>query len=181
MPVSRPNEASLPRDAAVAGEAPPRPVVVLTGSMSPAAAARLATVAELRQVPDTQPDTLRAWAQDAEVLVVRTQLPPDIFEHTPRLRGVVRQGVGLDMIPMAAATACGLPVANVPGSNRHAVAEHVLACLGELMRRVCRMNTLLRQAGWASSAASMPCLASSSACRWTGCWPTVTWWCSPAR
>ena len=181
MPVSPPSEVNLPRNATVAGEATRRPVVLLTGPMAPAAAARLAAVAELRQVLDTRSDTLRRWVQDAEVLVVRTQLPPDIFDHAPRLRGVVRQGVGLDMIPMEAAIAHGLPVANVPGSNRHAVAEHVLACLGELMRRVCRMNTLLRQAGWASSAASMPCLASSSACRWTGCWPTVTWWCSPAR
>ena len=130
-----------------------RPVVLLTGSMSPAAAARLAAVAELRQVPDTRPDTLRAWLQDADVLVVRTPLPSDIFAAAPRLKGVVRQGVGLDMIPMDEATSRGLPVANVPGSNRHAVAEHVLASLGELMRRVGLMNTRLRETGWAHSRA----------------------------
>ena len=34
-----------------------------------------------------------------------------------RLRAVVRHGVGLDMIPVEAATARGIPVANLPGSN----------------------------------------------------------------
>ena len=128
-------------------------MVLLTGSMAETALARISAVADVQQVPDTRPDTLRAAVRDAEVLVVRTMLPPDIFAHAPRLRGVVRQGVGLDMIPMDAADAHHLPVANVPGSNRHAVAEHVLACLGELQRRVARMDRALREQGWATSRA----------------------------
>lgn len=128
-----------------------RPVVLLTGSMAPTALARVAAVAEVRQAPDHHPDTLRAAVRDAAVLVVRTMLPPDIFDHAPALRGVVRQGVGLDMIPMDAATSHGVAVANVPGSNRHAVAEHVLACIGELQRRITRMDRCLREQGWAAS------------------------------
>jgi D-3-phosphoglycerate dehydrogenase / 2-oxoglutarate reductase len=141
--VSHPNEDAAAR----------RPVVLLTGSMDPAALQRLAAAAEVRQAADTRPETLRAAVREAEVLVVRTMLPADIFGHAPRLRGVVRQGVGLDMIPMDAANARGLPVANVPGSNRHAVAEHVLSCLGELRRRVARMDAQLRAEGWAASRA----------------------------
>ena len=134
-----------------------RPVVLLTGDMEPAAAARMAAVAEVRQVDFTgegrPDDKLRAAVRGADVLVVRAFLPPDIFDHAPRLRGVVRQGVGLDMIPMAAARARGLPVANVPGSNQHAVAEHVFACVGALRRRVAQMDSRLRQQGWAASRA----------------------------
>lgn len=37
--------------------------------------------------------------------------------------------------------------------NRHAVAEHVLACLGKLLRRVGRMDRRLRQDGWDRSRA----------------------------
>jgi D-3-phosphoglycerate dehydrogenase / 2-oxoglutarate reductase len=128
-------------------------VVLLTGDMEAGARARIEAVAEVRQVPDMQPATLRAWVREAEVLVVRAQLPDDLFEHAPRLRGVVRQGVGLDMIPMEAATARGLPVANVPGSNSDAVAEYVFTCLGELRRRVARMDALLRTQGWSASRA----------------------------
>lgn len=128
-----------------------RPVVLLTGSMAETALARISAVADVQQAPDTRPDTLRAAVCNADVLVVRTVLPPDIFEHATRLRGVVRQGVGLDMIPMGAADAHGLPVANVPGSNRHAVAEHVLACIGELQRHIAGMDRALREQGWAAS------------------------------
>ena len=134
-----------------------RPVGLLTGDKAPAAAARMAAVAEVRQVDFTgegrPDDKLRAAVRGADVLVVRAFLPPDIFDHAPRLRGVVRQGVGLDMIPMAAARARGLPVANVPGSNQHAVAEHVFACVGALRRRVAQMDSRLRQQGWAASRA----------------------------
>ena len=125
-----------------------RAVVLLTGPMEAAARAHIEAVAEVREVPDTRDETLRAWVREADVLVVRAQLPADIFDHAPRLRGVVRQGVGLDMVPMDAARAHGLPVANVPGSNRHAVAEHVIACISTLTRRIARMDAELRANGW---------------------------------
>ncbi len=57
------------------------------------------------------------------------------------------------MIPLAQATRRGIPVANVPGSNRHAVAEHVMGVLMQLRRHSARMDTRLRCAGWADSRA----------------------------
>lgn len=130
-----------------------RPRVLLTGAMHPDGERAIAAVAELVQAPDVRPDTLRRHVAGADVLVVRAPLPADLFDHAPRLRGVVRHGVGVDMIPVAAASARGIPVANVPGSNREAVAEHVLACFGLLARRLHRMDGTLRGAGWAASRA----------------------------
>jgi D-3-phosphoglycerate dehydrogenase len=130
-----------------------RPRVLLTGAMHPDGERAIAAVAELVQAPDERPDTLRRLVAGADVLVVRAPLPADLFDHAPRLRGVVRHGVGVDMIPVAAASARGIPVANVPGSNREAVAEHVLACFGLLARRLHRMDGTLRAAGWAASRA----------------------------
>ncbi|WP_348756204.1 NAD(P)-dependent oxidoreductase [uncultured Aquincola sp.] len=130
-----------------------RPVVLLTGPLHAPAQRRIAEVAEVLLVPDTQPETLRRWVREAEVLVVRSTLPPDLLDHAPRLTGIVRPGVGVDMIPVAAATARGVPVANVPGSNRQAVAEHVITALGLLLRRQHRMDALLRSQGWAASRA----------------------------
>ena len=51
------------------------------------------------------------------------------------------------------ASARGIPVANVPGSNRQAVAEHVATCLGLLARRLHRMDATLRRDGWDASRA----------------------------
>lgn len=125
-----------------------RPVVLLTGPMDAAEAARIAAVADVVLAPDAAPDTLRRLVADADVLVVRSALPADLLAHAPRLLGIVRHGVGVDMIPVEAATVRGIPVANVPGSNRHAVAEHVIGAIQQLRRGTARMDALLRRAGW---------------------------------
>lgn len=130
-----------------------RPRVLLTGTMDPAGERLIAELAEVVLAPDAQPDTLRRLIADADVLVVRSALPADLLDHAPRLIGIVRQGVGVDMIPMAAANARRLPVANVPGSNRHAVAEHAVAAVSLLRRRTLAMDARLRCAGWEASRA----------------------------
>lgn len=130
-----------------------RPKVLLTGPMDPEGEHLIAEVAQVVLAPDARPDTLRRLIADADVLVVRSALPADLLDHAPRLIGIVRQGVGVDMIPMAAANARGLPVANVPGSNRHAVAEHAIAAISLLRRRTLAMDTRLRADGWEASRA----------------------------
>ena len=85
-----------------------RPRVLLTSPMHPALQPVLAESCELVLAPDTSAATLKRLVADAEGLVVRAQLPPDLFDHAPRLRAVVRHGVGLDMIPVEAATARSL-------------------------------------------------------------------------
>lgn len=130
-----------------------RPRVLLTGHMDPEGEHLIAEVAEVVLAPNALPDTLRRMVADAEVLVVRSALPADLLDHAPRLRGIVRHGVGVDMIPMAAANARRIPVANVPGSNRHAVAEHAIGAVSLLRRRTAQMDVLLRQAGWDASRA----------------------------
>jgi D-3-phosphoglycerate dehydrogenase len=106
---------------------------------------------ELVLAPDTKPETLKRLVADAEGLVVRAQLPPDIFEGATKLRAVVRHGVGLDMIPVEAATAKGIPVANLPGSNTQAVAEYCLAAMLHLRRGLAPIDTRLRADGWATA------------------------------
>lgn len=41
----------------------------------------------------------------------------------PQLLGAIRHGAGVDMIPIEAATAAGVLVANTPGANAVTVAE----------------------------------------------------------
>lgn len=130
-----------------------RPRVLLTGPMHPDGERLIAEVAEVVLAPDAHPETLRRLIADADVLVVRSALPADLLDHAPRLCGIVRHGVGVDMIPMAAANARRIPVANVPGSNRHAVAEHAIGAVSLLRRHTARMDALLRQAGWDTSRA----------------------------
>jgi D-3-phosphoglycerate dehydrogenase / 2-oxoglutarate reductase len=126
-----------------------RPRVLLTSTMHPALQPVLAQQCELVLAPDTSAATLKRLVADAEGLVVRAQLPPDLFDHAPRLRAVVRHGVGLDMIPVEAATARGIPVANLPGSNTQTVVEYCLAAMLHLRRNLAGIDTRLRSNGWA--------------------------------
>jgi D-3-phosphoglycerate dehydrogenase len=102
--------------------------------MHPALQPVLAGHCELVLAPDTSEATLKRLIADAEGLVVRAQLPPDLFDHATKLRAVVRHGVGLDMIPVEAATARGIPVANLPGSNTQTVVKYCLVVNPEVFR-----------------------------------------------
>lgn len=130
-------------------DADAKPLVLLTNPIHPEAVARLEPHARVVTAPDTGADTLRRLArQGAAGLIVRAQLPDDILDHAPGLRGIVRHGVGLDFVPLAAATARGLPVANLPGSNTRAVAEYAFAALLDLRRRLAHLDRTLRRDGW---------------------------------
>ena len=129
--------------------------ILLTQAIHPAVQARLAELGEVRVAANTSPDTLRRDAAGCSVVVVRAPLPDDIFDAAPSLVGAVRHGAGVDMIPIEAATARGVLVANVPGANAHTVAEHVLLSLLHLARRrgsvQARLQTGLE--GWAAARA----------------------------
>ena len=125
-----------------------RPRVLLTNAIDPIGERILEAAADIVRAPDAQPATLNAMVGQADLLVVRAFLPPDIFDHPNRLRGVVRHGVGLDMIPMESATAHGIPVANVPGSNAEAVAEYAVTGMLLIARGVHLMDRDLRSTDW---------------------------------
>lgn len=126
-----------------------KPRVVLTNPIHAQLLPVLEQHCEVVLAADSRPETLARLVTDAEGLVVRAQLAPDLFEYAPKLRAVVRHGVGLDMIPVEAATARGIPVANLPGSNTQAVAEYCLAAMLHLRRRLATMDSVLRNEGWA--------------------------------
>jgi D-3-phosphoglycerate dehydrogenase len=130
-----------------------KPIVLLTNPMDAAGMALLQSHAEVRLASAVDHATLRREAAHADVMVVRAFLPADIFDHAPRLLACVRQGAGVDMIPVEAATAHGVIVSNVPGVNAQAVAEYCAAQFLLHGRRIGRMDRSLRREGWAAARA----------------------------
>ena len=124
------------------------PIVLLTNPIHPDGEKILSPHAQLLIAPDAKPETLRSLASDVQGIIVRAKLPDDIVEHAPKLKGMVRHGVGLDFIPVKAATAKGIAVANLPGSNTTAVAEYCMSAMSQLRRPLYRMDALLRREGW---------------------------------
>ncbi len=128
-----------------------RPRILLTNPIHPDLLPVLEARCEVVTAPDTGAATLARLVADVDGLIVRAHLPPNIFDQAPRLRFVVRHGVGLDMIPVPAATARGIVVANLPGSNSAAVVEYCFGALLHLRRNLAGIDGRLRRDGWAAA------------------------------
>jgi D-3-phosphoglycerate dehydrogenase len=89
----------------------------------------------------------------AEALLVRseTRVTEALLDSAPRLRVIGRAGAGVDTIDVAAATARGIVVVNAPGGNAVAAAEHSLALMFALARRVAAADASLKRGEWSRS------------------------------
>jgi D-3-phosphoglycerate dehydrogenase / 2-oxoglutarate reductase len=90
----------------------------------------------------------------AEALVVRsaTKVTAELLEHSPHLRVIGRAGVGVDNVDLEAATRRGVVVMNTPGGNAESVAEHTLALMLALARRIPQADASLKQQRWEKKA-----------------------------
>lgn len=91
-------------------------------------------------------------AQGAEILLLskRPIVTPAVMDALPRCRLLVRWGVGYDQFDVAAATARGIAVANAPTYCTEDVAEHAIALLTAISRRVIWAHERMRSGTWIS-------------------------------
>ena len=80
-----------------------------------------------------------------------TQLTAELLERADRLKAVGRAGVGVDNVDVDAATKRGVVVANAPQSNVITAAEHTLAMLLALARKVPQAHGSLTGGAWERS------------------------------
>lgn len=124
------------------------PILLLTDPIDSDVCASLKQKFFVQLASSTEAEALRREAKAASFIVVRAHLPQDLFEHTPRLRGVVRHGAGLDMIPVEAASRHGVAVANVPAVNAGSVAEYAVAQMLALARHLPGIGATLQAGAW---------------------------------
>ena len=88
-----------------------------------------------------------------EGLVVRsaTRVTRAVITSATHLEVIGRAGAGVDTIDVEAATERGIIVMNTPGGNTTAVAEHTLALLLALARRVTVADATLKAGRWEKS------------------------------
>ena len=122
--------------------------VLLTDSIASAGEQLLASRTEVVRSPDSDPATIRRFARDVDGVIIRSRLPDDIFEAAPRLRAVVVHGTGTDLVPLAAATARGVMVANLPGANAQSVAEYCAMAMLMLARNILTITSALKARSW---------------------------------
>ena len=88
--------------------------------------------------------------RDADALVVRsaTKVTAQLLASAARLRVIGRAGTGVDNVDLAAATEKGVVVMNTPGGNAQSVAEHTMALLLALARRIPQADASMKQGRW---------------------------------
>ncbi len=86
---------------------------------------------------------------DALIVRSRTKVTAEaIARGLPRLKVVGRAGVGVDNIDLEAARQAGVTVVNAPLAATVAVAEHALALMLALARRIPEADASMRQGQW---------------------------------
>ncbi len=93
---------------------------------------------------------LAAILADYDALVVRSQVQVDaaLIGAGSRLVVIGRAGVGVDNVDLDAATRAGIVVVNAPTGNTIAAAEHTLALLYSLARRIPAADASVRRGEW---------------------------------
>jgi phosphoglycerate dehydrogenase-like enzyme len=81
-------------------------------------------------------------------LVAHEPLTAEVLSAAPRLRAIVRTGVGYDSIDVAAAARLGITVSNLPGINANAVAEYTLGLLLTAARRLVQSASGVAAGRW---------------------------------
>lgn len=119
-------------------------------------------VAELQKVPGFEV-TEKAGLSEAElvqiipefeVVVVRsaTKITRPVIESGKNLKLIIRAGIGLDNIDVAAAREKGIEVANTPAATSISVAEHTLGLMIGAVRHHGPANLSMKQHKWEKKA-----------------------------
>ena len=109
--------------------------------------------AQIDERPGLKPEQLKAIIGEYSALIVRseTQVTSDVLAAASRMKIVGRAGVGVDNIDTEAATQQGIIVVNSPTGNIIAAAEHSVAMLLALARRIPAADSSIKAGKWEKS------------------------------
>jgi len=126
--------------------------VLVTDGLSKAGLKILETTPGIQVVlkPGMTPDQTREALKEADGVIIRsaTTLTPELLKDQPRLRVIVRAGVGVDNIDLPAATREGIVVMNTPAGNTTSTAEQAIAMLMALSRNIAPAHASMKSGKW---------------------------------
>src|SRR5262249_57446389 len=142
-----------PMDRASRLAASPKPKVLISDGLSPAAV----QIFKDRGVEvDFQPnlgkdkDKLAEIIGDYDGLAIRsaTKATAKIIERAKRLKVIGRAGIGVDNVDIPAATAKGIIVMNTPFGNSITTAEHAITLMLPLARQIPQADASTQAGKW---------------------------------
>jgi D-3-phosphoglycerate dehydrogenase len=96
----------------------------------------------------TETELLEALPEMDGLICSPVPVTPRVLDASPRLKVIVRTGVGYDTIDLQAVNARHIPVCITPGANRISVAELTLAFMMSLARNLFQQLDSVQQGGW---------------------------------
>ena len=124
--------------------------ILVAEPIAPEGIALLRAQHEVDERPGLTPAELCASLADYDALVVRSQVQVDasVIAAGKRLQVIGRAGVGVDNVDLEAATRAGITVVNAPTGNTIAAAEHTLALLYGVARKIAAADASVRRGEW---------------------------------
>ena len=97
----------------------------------------------------TDQDALIDLVRDADYVITQfAQVNAEVIEYMKKCTAIVRYGIGVDNVDLAAAERKGIPVCNVPDYCIDEVADHTIAMILDLTRRITQNALTVRGGGW---------------------------------
>jgi D-3-phosphoglycerate dehydrogenase len=105
--------------------------------------------AEIVEITAKGEDEFVAAARDADALYAKGRpITRRIVEGLERCRIIALGSVGVDSVDVAAATAKGIPVTNVPDTFIEEVADHAMTLILSTFRRLVEQDRMVREGRW---------------------------------
>lgn len=111
---------------------------------------KAATGLQVDLKPGLPPAELKKTVKGYDGLIVRSasQITADIIEAADSLKVIGRAGIGVDNIDLDAATKKGIVVMNTPSGNAVTTAEHAIAMMFAVSRKIPQATASLRSGKW---------------------------------
>lgn len=105
---------------------------------------------QVDQKTGLKPEELKQIIGHYQALIVRseTRVTAELLSAAEKLKVIGRAGTGVDNIDVSAATQRGIVVMNAAGGNSVTTAEHTIALMMSLARKIPQANSTLKAGKW---------------------------------
>ncbi|KGO66276.1 hypothetical protein PEX1_052810 [Penicillium expansum] len=130
-----------------------RPKALVPEKLSPDGLALLRGSLDVHERKGLSADELLQIIPDHDALLVRseTKVTATVLRAAKNLKVVARAGVGVDNVDVAEATKLGIVVVNSPSGNIGAAAEHTIALMMSMARKIPESCASLKDGKWERS------------------------------
>jgi len=128
-------------------------VVIVADCDHPSIAIEQAVLADISQEIvwlkcKTEDDLIAQCTEGEAILMMYAPMTRRVMQHLKRCKVITRYGVGVDSVDLRAAADLGIIVSNVPDYGTHEVADHALAMMLCLTRKIAKASSLVKRGQW---------------------------------